>query len=141
MKRFNDNTGKQWEFSIVGATVRRVEGATGINLARLFFPVPGGVPTANELTDPVKQIEVLHALVDNPGKLSLDEFEARMLGEPWAPAVELFWAELADFFGQSGQPKMSAAALEVAKEVAASLSTAGDTSSNAAASSEPAATG
>ncbi len=99
MRQFKDSKGRSWDIAINVASIKRVRGLMGLDLAGLFGDE--FKPLAELLGDPCKFVDVLWVLVEPQAKaiaVSDEQFGESLGGESLMNAADAFCEELADFF-------------------------------------------
>lgn len=105
MRKFQDNTGREWILSITLDAIERVEASIGVDLSA---PSSGEPALWHRLmTSRLWLVRVLWALVKpQAGAMSKEAFYSALTGDALAGAFAEFWQEYPDFFPSLGQQEI-----------------------------------
>lgn len=122
MKTFCDSQGRTWSLSITIDAIKRVQGLTGENLARLL---DGNPPLLSRLESDIELLcNCVYALVKpsaDQQQITDQQFGAALGGEAITAAHDAFWEELADFFRSLRRSEVARAIAKQTALVAAAV--------------------
>jgi hypothetical protein len=97
MRTFNDTQGRQWSVEVNVGAIKRVKTLIGVDLLQ----TKDGQLLVDLADDPVKMADVLWAIIQPQAasrNITDEDFGAALGGDTIRVAVEVFVAELIDFF-------------------------------------------